>query len=242
MPASVKTVLTWLEGTVIKQNLSFFHTPAYKDSVSRVLRGMLLFSAAGLFCVEDSKTCVIGKKKKKTTTTKKKPHYRLSPASGAWITWQHISLAFHVNRRGLHSKWHRVMINMPVFVLLPTVSQHTGSCKFITSLFSLFLSLSPLKKVTYLKLTEFFLALSGREKGESGGGQLQSSSPMHLCFKCSLCKPRSGTFSFSFFFFFLCSRSVMCPRFQMKWITVKAAGTFFFFFFFFLHTVAAGFL
>ena len=95
-------------------------------------------------------------KKKKTTTKKKKPHYRLSPASGAWITWQHISLAFHVNRRGLHSKWHRVMINMPVFVLLPTVSQHTGSCKFITSLFSLFLSLSPPEKSDLLKVDWIF--------------------------------------------------------------------------------------
>lgn len=117
------------------------------------------------------------------------------------------------------------MINMPVFVLLPTVSQNAGSCKFITSLFTL----PPRKKkVTYLKLIlNFFLALSGREKGESGGGQLQSSSPMHLCFKCSLCKPRSGTF-LSFFLFFLCSRSVMCSCLQMKWIGVKAAGTFFF--------------
>lgn len=55
------------------------------------------------------------------------------------------------------------MINMPVFVLLPTVSQNAGSCKFITSLFTL----PPRKKSDLLKVDSEFFPRSFWE-GEGG--------------------------------------------------------------------------
>lgn len=52
------------------------------------------------------------------------------------------------------------------------------------------------KNTDLLKVDSVFSrSFCKEEEGESGGGQLQSSSPMHLCFKCSL-KLITGTFYF----------------------------------------------
>lgn len=138
-------------------------------------------SAAGLFCVEDSKTCVIEKR---------------SPLPSASESYENT-----YRKPGFPCKSLRITLKVTqrddqyaCVVLLPTISQH-GSCKFISSVFSR-------KTLTYLKLTLYSLAPSVRKKrGNLGVGNCRAHLPMRLCFKLV-----TGTFFFSF----LRERSVMC--------------------------------
>lgn len=60
------------------------------------------FSAAGLFSVEDSKTCVV-------------ENAIVFPLPRSHMKTHAVNQAFHVNHWGLHLKWHRGMINMSVW-------------------------------------------------------------------------------------------------------------------------------
>lgn len=97
-------------------------------------------------------------------------------------------------------------------VLLPTISQY-NSCKFITSY-----SPEKKKKLTYLKLTLYSLTLSVREKGNLGVGNCRAHLPC-ICVSYAVSNLQLAHF-------FSCARSVMCACLQIKWITVKPAGTF----------------